>query len=54
MVIRQGRSVIEDFSSAEELEALLYQRGKYQFLQMVKQISTLANIRFIRQEYPGA
>ena len=53
MVIRQDWTVIEDhFSSAEELEALLFQRGKHDLLQIVKQIGALANIRFIRQKYP--
>lgn len=53
IVTRKGTPVFEDhFSPSNELEALLYSRGKIDTLQVIKNISKLAEIRFIEQENP--
>lgn len=49
----RGKRAIEDhFDKSYELEETLEQKGKWELLESVKQISNLANIHYIRQKDP--
>lgn len=51
IITNRGKGLIEDhFDASPELEALLEKSGKTEFLNTVKNISSLANITFIRQK----
>jgi UTP--glucose-1-phosphate uridylyltransferase len=55
IIIISGRSkrAIEDhFDKSYELEETLYQKGKFDILQELQEISNLANIHYIRQKEP--
>ena len=51
IITNRGKDLIEDhFDASPELEALLEKSGKTEFLEIVRSISNLANITFIRQK----
>lgn len=51
IITNRGKGLIEDhFDASPELEALLEKGGKTEFLETVRNISSLANIMFIRQK----
>lgn len=51
IITNRGKGLIEDhFDASPELEAQLEKSGKFEFLETVKKISSLANITFIRQK----
>lgn len=51
IITNRGKGLIEDhFDASPELEAQLEKSGKTDFLEVVKSISNLANITFIRQK----
>lgn len=51
IITNRGKGLIEDhFDASPELESLLEKSGKTEFLEVVKNISSLANITFIRQK----
>lgn len=53
IVTARGKRSIEDyFDDAPELEAHLKENGKYQLLDMVRNVSSLADIHYIRQREP--
>ncbi len=49
---RNKRSIEDHFDRSVELEMELEKAGKYDMLEMIKPISELANIHFIRQKQP--
>ncbi len=51
IITNRGKGLIEDhFDRSPELEQILEKGGKDEFLKIVKEISELANISFIRQQ----
>ena len=51
IITNRGKGLIEDhFDRSPELESILEKSGKTEFLELVKGISDLANIHFIRQK----
>ena len=51
IITNRGKGLIEDhFDRSPELEQILEKSGKDEFLKIVKEISELANISFIRQQ----
>ncbi len=51
IITNRGKGLIEDhFDRSPELESILEKGGKTEFLELVKGISDLANIHFIRQK----
>ena len=51
IITNRGKGLIEDhFDASPELEAQLEKGGKTEFLETVREISSLANITFIRQK----
>lgn len=51
IITNRGKDLMEDhFDASPELEALLEKSGKTEFLEIVRSISNLANITFIRQK----
>ena len=50
IITNRGKGLIEDhFDRSPELETILEKSGKTEFLKIVRSISELANIHFIRQ-----
>ena len=49
---KEKRAIEDHFDSSPELERLLTERGKGEYLQKVREISSLAEIHYIRQKYP--
>lgn len=49
---RNKRAIEDHFDKSYELEESLYQKGKFDILQDLQQISNLANIHYIRQKEP--
>ncbi|WP_404459685.1 UTP--glucose-1-phosphate uridylyltransferase GalU [Sutcliffiella horikoshii] len=53
IVTGRGKRAIEDhFDKSYELEETLLQKEKYELLQEIQQISSMANIHYIRQKEP--
>lgn len=53
VVIGREKGSIEDhFDRAPELEEFLRDRGKHELLEVIQQVSDLANLHFIRQKSP--
>lgn len=51
IITNRGKGLIEDhFDASPELESILEKSGKSDFLKTVREISSLANITFIRQK----
>lgn len=51
IITNRGKGLLEDhFDKSPELEAMLEKNGKTEFLNIVKNLSNLANISFIRQK----
>ena len=51
IITNRGKGLLEDhFDKSPELEALLEKNGKTELLNIVKNLSELANISFIRQK----
>lgn len=44
------RAIEDHFDASKSLEAMLEQKGKFEFLELVQDISHLANIHYIRQK----
>ena len=49
---RNKRAIEDHFDSNFELEMALEKSGKFEMLESIKKINTLANISYIRQPYP--
>ena len=49
---KEKRAIEDHFDSSPELERLLTERGKGEYLQKVREISSLAEIHYIRQKHP--
>lgn len=49
---REKRSIEDHFDAAPGLEGILREKGKMKELEIVKKISGLANIAYVRQPYP--
>ena len=53
MVTGKGKRAIEDhFDHAYELEHTLYEKGKFELLERVRNVSEMVNIHYIRQKEP--
>ena len=53
IITGRGKRAIEDyFDTSPEIEHHLFQNKKYELLRKVKDISSLANIHYIRQKEP--
>src|SRR4051794_12591829 len=53
VVTGKGKRAIEDhFDHAYELEHTLYEKGKFELLERVRNVSEMVNIHYIRQKEP--
>jgi UTP--glucose-1-phosphate uridylyltransferase len=49
---KEKRAIEDHFDSSPELERALNERGKGEYLKKIREISSLADIHYIRQKYP--